>query len=76
VPYRYTRLDGDRYRLCVTFQKGWREEAASRRGDRRAISSQYGLDEEDRYIDLPDGPGEVCFEFTAVDFEDNADADE
>lgn len=73
--YSYTPLSEDAYRICMTFQHGWPDE--NRRDDARRGLSAYSYHDGprgERYIDLPDGPGEQCFDFTAVDFEaDDAD---
>ena len=78
LPYAYTPLGGDEYRLCVTFQHGWPDEnyynTPTENPRRRRLHRSFGGSAGYRYIDLPEGPGERCFEFTAVDFDaDDAD---
>jgi len=76
-PYRYSSPGEDRYQICMIFQIGWREEdQQGRPTGPHQLARQYRTKGESRYIDLPDGPGEVCFEFSAVDFSTDVDADE
>ena len=76
APYAYTPLQGDDYRLCMTFMHGWPDEHRRNRERRALPRYSYGRDES-RYVDLPAAPGERCFEFTAIDFEaDETEDDE
>ena len=78
TPYQYARLDGHRYRLCVTFEQGWPEDARQRdpSSRRRALRRWFSSSREERHILLPSAPGEACFEFTAIDILEDDDAEE
>lgn len=72
TPYTYRKLDGDQYELCATFERAWPETNDRNQNRRRRIGNR--VNGEDRYIELPDQPGETCFDFVALDFtaKDNA----
>jgi Domain of unknown function (DUF5671) len=76
TPYRYSDLGDNRYQICMTFQIGWSEEGWQGRQDgRHELARQYRVKGKSRYINLPKGAGEACFEFSAEDFETDKDTD-
>jgi hypothetical protein len=76
APYRYEKLDGERYRLCAAFQRGWPEDERDVPEETRSLGTQYGIYRKDRYVTLPEGPGETCFEFEAANFERKKEEEE
>lgn len=61
--YGYRPLDGDRFEICASFARGWPALEPNER--RRRIGARVAG--ERRFVNLPDGSGEACFEFTARD---------
>lgn len=69
-PYSYIPQTDDHYSICMVFDRGW-PDADVRRGEPRpSIPVGYGPNRLERAFDLPEGPGEACFNMTAVDFEE------
>jgi hypothetical protein len=77
--YAYEALEGGAYRLCAIFERGWADSDARIDGDsrQRALRRWSPDYREDRYILLPEGAGEKCYAFEAVNFsEDDQMTDE
>ncbi|MHA7873092.1 MAG: DUF5671 domain-containing protein, partial [Hyphococcus sp.] len=71
APYIYLPQADDRYRICITFERGWPENAQRPREPRPTIPTGYGENRLERAFDRPQASGEACFPMTAVDFEAN-----
>lgn len=71
APYAYAPQTNDRYQLCMVFERGWPAANRRRNGPPTSIPVGYGGNRLERAFDLPEGPGEACFDFTAVDFEED-----
>lgn len=61
--YAYAQLDGDGFRLCAVFDRGWpkQEEGDDNAGVRSANNR--------RTFNKPQTAGETCFDLEAIDFE-------
>ncbi len=71
-PYGYEALEGDRFRLCATFQRGWPDDDAAYTA---APKTNVGLypNGRSRTLQRPAEPGETCFDLEAVDFEEETE---
>ncbi len=72
APYRYEALEGDEFRLCATFARGWPEDEDEGR-TRPAPHFSYVAGEARRTLQYPKAPGETCFDLEAIDFEKEDD---
>lgn len=66
--YRYDRLDGDRFRLCAVFARGW-PDLEDNNARRTVPNYGYGPNAQRRALKKPAAPGETCFTLEAIDFE-------
>lgn len=66
--YGYERMDGDGFRLCASFARGWPNDDSAPRP--RASTYAAGR----RTLTPPAAPGETCFDFTAIDFDADDEA--
>ncbi len=63
--YGYARLEGDAFRICATFARGWPDGDEARQPTRSA----YAVDGRRRNLEKPAGAGETCFDLEAIDFD-------
>lgn len=71
APYPYERLGDDRFRLCAVFERGWSEDEID--DNTPEVSVRIFPDSVRRTLRKPISAGEACFEFEAIDFEDDAE---
>ena len=71
--YQYQRTSKTTFTVCASFSRGWPEGREPDGQRQRRIARFGGYAGGRRYIDLPTGPGERCYDFTARDMREKTD---